>query len=263
MAELVHKELTQIIIGAYYEVYNHTSRTFPENLYERALIMELRQRGCEVTQQDQYRIVYKGQPVGVQRLDLFVVREVVVENKATARLVPLNKAQTQSYLRTVGKSVGLLFNFGSPEPQFERVFFDRAVQSSTTARPELAASADWLYPDLVYLIMGALFEIHNVLGPGYIHRIYQNACFYELKLRGAVVKPLMHMQVMYKAQVLGDVAFNHLLVEEKVLVFPVAVSNVQSLHLDNIKDWLRLNNVPLGLIANFNAARLQTVIVRV
>lgn len=142
MTELVHKELTQIVIGAYYEVYNHTSRTFPENLYERALIMELRQRGYEVTQQDQYRIVYKGQLVGVQRLDLFVLQEVVVENKATAKLVPLNKAQTQSYLRTVGKSVGLLLNFGSAEPQFERVFFDRAVQSPITAHPEIASSAD-------------------------------------------------------------------------------------------------------------------------
>jgi GxxExxY protein len=263
MTELLHKEITQAIIGAYYEVYNHTSRTFPEYLYERAFVTELRQRGYEVSQQDQYRIVYKGQLVGVQRLDLFVVQEIVVENKAIAKLVPLNKAQTQSYLKTVGKQIGLLFNFGGTEPQFERVFFDRAVQLTGSVRPEPAPSADWLYPDLVYTIMGALFEVHTVLGPGYIHRIYPNACFHELKLGGLAVTPLKRMQVVYKTQVIGDVAFNHLLVDGKVMVFPVAVADVRTVHLDNVKDWLKLNNVQLGIIANFNAVRLRTVIVRI
>lgn len=45
MTKLLYKELTGTIIGAYYEVYNHTSRTYPEYIYERAMIEELRQRG--------------------------------------------------------------------------------------------------------------------------------------------------------------------------------------------------------------------------
>jgi GxxExxY protein len=103
MTELLHRELTGAIIGAYYEVYNHTSRLYPEYLYERAFMLELQQRGYEVTRQDEYRIVYKDRLIGKQRLDLFVVQEIVVENKATPKLAPLNKAQTQSYLKTVGK----------------------------------------------------------------------------------------------------------------------------------------------------------------
>ncbi len=43
MAELLHHDLTDDILGAYYGVYNHTSRTFPEPIYERAMIEELRQ----------------------------------------------------------------------------------------------------------------------------------------------------------------------------------------------------------------------------
>jgi hypothetical protein len=57
--ELLHRELTGAIIGAYYEVYNHTSRNLPEALYERAFMLELQQCGYAVTQQDEYRIVYK------------------------------------------------------------------------------------------------------------------------------------------------------------------------------------------------------------
>ncbi len=81
-----YKDLTGAIIGAYYEVYNHTSRTYPEYIYERALMEELRLRGIASTQQDEYAIFYKGRQVGAQRLDLFVVRQVVVENKVTDKL---------------------------------------------------------------------------------------------------------------------------------------------------------------------------------
>ncbi len=45
MTELLHKELTSAIIGAYYEVYNHTSRIYPEHIYERAMMEEVQRRG--------------------------------------------------------------------------------------------------------------------------------------------------------------------------------------------------------------------------
>jgi len=45
-------------------------------------------------------------------------------------------------------------------------------------------SADWLYPDLAYAVCGRLYEVHNILGPGFVHRIYANACYRELQLRG-------------------------------------------------------------------------------
>src|SRR5262245_4621499 len=130
MAELVHKELTGAIIRAYYEVYNHTSRTLPEAMYERALIQELQGRGYTTQQQDEYQIVYKERLVGIQRLDLFVVGEVVVENKVAERLNLLHMAQGLSYLKTVNKKVGLLFNFGGSKPEFERLYFDPSQRRS-------------------------------------------------------------------------------------------------------------------------------------
>ncbi len=266
MTELLHRELTGEIIGAYYEVYNHTSRTYPEFIYERALMVELRQRGLEVTQQDEYQIVYKKRAIGRQRLDLFVVREIVVENKATSGLTSLNKAQTRSYLKTVGKHVGLLFNFGCDKPQFECVYWNLLEPEPGPANSEhsreVYTSEDWLYPDLAYSIMGGLFEVHSTLGPGYIRRMYPNACWHELQSRGHTIRPLKRMDVKYKDEVIGDIAYNHLVVDDKVMVFPFALSDIRSVHLDNIKDWLRTNELRLGIIANFNAVRLQTVIVR-
>ena len=126
MAELLHKELTGAIIGAYYDVYNHTSRTHPEYIYERAMAEELRRRKYTVICQDEHHVFYKERLIGIQRLDLFAVQEIVVENKVTERLSPLHKAQGLSYLKTVDKRVGLLFNFGGKTPEFDRLYFDPA-----------------------------------------------------------------------------------------------------------------------------------------
>jgi GxxExxY protein len=266
MPALLHRELTGDLIGAYYEVYNHTPRTYPEAIFESALVVEIRQRGYEITRQDEYQIFYKERLVGVQRLDLFVVHEVVVENKVVENLTPLNKAQGMSYLKTVGKQVGLIFNFGSDEPEFDRLFFDPVAKTPAAAgRPPSEAtvsSADWLYPDLAYTILGGLFEVHSLLGPGFIHRIYANACHHELRLRGLALKPLKRMVVEYKGVNIGTVAFGHLIVEGRVMVFPVALRSIRQMQPEGLKDWMRACGVHLGIIANFNAVRMDPVFVR-
>jgi len=177
---LPHAETTGLIIGAYYDVYNHTSKTYPEYLYERIMIMELEDRGLSVTQQDEYNIMYKGTVLGKQILDLYVASEVVIENKVVEHLSPKNMAQCLSYMKTIGRNVGLLLNFGSDKPEFKRIFFDRDDAAIREQAPPLEdpkkvsdrATNDWLYPELTYKIVSALYEVHNTLGPEFVHRIY-------------------------------------------------------------------------------------------
>ncbi len=263
MPELIHQELTSDIIGAYYEVYNHTPRTHPEYIYERAMVEELRLRGRTATQQDEYRILYKERLVGVQRLDLFAAQEVAVEIKVVERLTRLHKAQCISYLKAVDKLVGLLLNFGSKEPEFHRLHFNPAKRPAAIREQQvIIPSPDWLYPDLAYQIVGGLYEVHTVLGAGFVHRIYANACYHELELRGLAVKPAKRMQVTYKGTVIGDVAFGHILAEGKIMVFPVAIGDISDIHLDSLKDWMRQCDIQLGIVANFDAIHLEPVFVR-
>jgi GxxExxY protein len=263
MPELIHQELTGDIIGAYYEVYNRTPRTHPEYIYERAMMEELRLRGRATTQQDEYLILYKEHLAGVQRLDLFVAQEVAVELKVVEHLTPLHKAQGISYLKTVDKPVGLLLNFGSKTPEFNRLYFDPAKRASALPEKEaITPSPDWLYPDLAYQVVGGLYEVHTVLGAGFVYRIYANACCHELGLRGLEVKPGKRMQVTYKGVVIGDVAFAHIVVEGKIMVFPVAIGDVNALHLDSLKDWMRLCDIQLGILANLNDIHLEPVFIR-
>ena len=263
MPELTHQELTGDIIGAYYEVYNRTPRIYPEYIYEQTMIEELRRRDRATTRQDEYRILYKERLVGVQRLDLFVAEEVAVEIKVVEHLTPLHKAQGISYLKTVDKPVGLLLNFGSKAPEFCRLYLNPAKRAS--ALPEKKAimpSPDWLYPELAYQVVGGLYEAHTVLGAGFVYRIYANASYHELRLRGLPVKPGKRMQVTYKNVVVGDVAFAHIVVEGKIMVFPVAIGDVNALHLDSLKDWMRLCDIQLGILANFDVINLEPVFTR-
>jgi len=257
-----HQDLTGRIIGAYYEVYNHTSRTYPEYIYERALIHELRSQGLACTQQDEYQIFYKDRIVGIQRLDLFVVQEVVVENKVAETLTKRHKAQCISYLKTVNKPVGLLLNFGSAKPNFHRLYFDFDKRPENVTHAHAEPDPDWLYPDLAYKILGALYEVHHILGAGFVHRIYANASHYELKLRNFIVEPIKRVQVAYKDAVIGDIAFSHLLVEGKIMVFPVAIRDTADLHLDDLKIWMQWRGIQLGILANFDDTRLSPVFVR-
>jgi GxxExxY protein len=266
MSERLHEELTGTIIGAYYEVYNHTSRTYPEHVYEEAMMWELRQRGLSCVKQDQYQVFYKDWLVGVQQLDLFVAQEVTVENKVAPMLTRLHKAQGISYLRTVGKSVGLLLNFGSAQPQIARLFLPTDVTCQTQPPSNVTQARqppDCLYPELAYAICAGLYEVHHLLGPGFIHRIYARACYRELQARDLEVQPLRQIQVPYKGTILGDIRFAHLLINGQVMVFPVAIQRLDSLHLNDFKGWMRTQGIGLGILANFHALRLEPVYLRV
>lgn len=271
MPQLLHQDLTHTIIGTYYEVWNHTARTYPEFIYERAMLRELRARGIPCVQQDKYKIFYKERIVGRQELDIFVADQVVVENKATERITRLNKAQAISYLKTVGKSVGLVLNFSGSKPEFARVYWkggsgERERMDPERAREEVAQKATsngWIHADLAYNIVGGLFEVHQILGPGFIHRIYTNACIHELRLRGFSPHLMKEFHVYYKRRPIGKFKFRHLLVEGSVMVFPVAVRDTRRVYLEHLRMWMGTQGIKLGILANFCAESLEPVWMRV
>ena len=121
MSKLLYKETTGTIIGVYYNVYNGTGRNYPEYIFENAMIGDLRALHVPCRRQDEYRVFYKDKLVGVQQLDLFVASEVSVEIKVVFALLPIHKAQAISYLKVVGKQVGLLLNFGARKLEIRRL----------------------------------------------------------------------------------------------------------------------------------------------
>ena len=112
-------ERTRSIIGAFYDVYNRLGFGFLESLYATALERELRARGHVVVRELAVRVMYRGQELGTQRLDMVVDELVVVEIKSTPLLPPVARRQLHSYLCATNLEVGLLLHFG-PEPKVYR-----------------------------------------------------------------------------------------------------------------------------------------------
>ena len=118
-----HRELTQKIIGVFYEVYNELGHGFLESVYENAMTLALREARIDARQQAPITVRFRGQIVGDFRADLLVDDAVIVEIKAAKTLESAHDAQLLNYLRATEIEVGMLMNFG-PKPEFKRLAFD-------------------------------------------------------------------------------------------------------------------------------------------
>ena len=122
---LKHKELTETIIGVFYEVYNELGHGFLESAYERAFEVALTSRGFNVLRQIQIPVWFRGQKVGDFVADVLVDKSVLLELKAARMLDSSHEAQLLNYLRATEIEVGILFNFGI-KPEFRRLAFDNS-----------------------------------------------------------------------------------------------------------------------------------------
>ena len=121
--EAKHKDITELIIQAFYTVYNTLGYGFLEKVCQNALVIELRKLGLDVIPEAPIKVYYNGQVVGEYFADLLVAGVVLVEIKAVRTLAPEHEAQLLNYLKATPYEVGLLLNFG-PKPEIKRKVYD-------------------------------------------------------------------------------------------------------------------------------------------
>ena len=123
--DLRHGDLTEKIIGVFYDVYNELGYGFLESVYEASLFLALQEAGLTVERQVAIPVWFRGQKVGEFRADLRVNGFVLLELKCSRVLDVAHEAQLLHYWRATEVEVGLLLNFGE-KPQFKRLVFDNA-----------------------------------------------------------------------------------------------------------------------------------------
>ena len=106
--------LAKAVIDAAIEVHRELGPGFLESVYEEALAVELTTRQIPFERQKPVSVMYKDRAVGEGRIDLVVGGELLVELKAVEALAPIHKAQVISYLKAMGRQLGLLINFNVP-----------------------------------------------------------------------------------------------------------------------------------------------------
>jgi GxxExxY protein len=120
---LKHRELTQKIIGVFFEVYSELGHGFLESVYETAFQVALVSKGMSVFRQIEVPVWFRGQKIGDFTADMLVEKCVLLELKAGRSLDPAHEAQLLNYLRATEIEVGMLFSFGL-KPQFKRLAYD-------------------------------------------------------------------------------------------------------------------------------------------
>ena len=123
VTDVTGNQLTYKIIGAAMNVHNVLGPGLKEEVYEKALEVELNKRDIVVRRQYAVPVEYDGEQVAIFYLDLFVDDQVVVEVKALSHQLTNDElAQVINYLTATGAQVGLLFNFGRRKLEYRRVF---------------------------------------------------------------------------------------------------------------------------------------------
>ncbi len=125
---LKHKDLTDKILNAFYQVYNELGRGFLESVYESALEICLLEMNLSVERQKDVSVYFHGQNIGYFKPDIIVNGCVILELKAVKEICSAHHAQILNYLKATDIEVGLILNFGN-KPDFKRFAFNNSSKN--------------------------------------------------------------------------------------------------------------------------------------
>ncbi len=117
--------------------------------------------------------------------------------------------------------------------------------------------------EIAYKVIGIAIQIHKDLGPGIFESVYEKVLQYELiqaglETRSQVPLPLIYKGIEFEAGFRVD-----LLIENKVIIEIKSIENIAPIHFSQLLTYLRLSNIKLGLLINFNTKILKEGIHRV
>lgn len=116
--------------------------------------------------------------------------------------------------------------------------------------------------EVSYKIRSAIFKIYNELGPGLFESVYEQALLYQLRKDGLEAKSQVEVPVYYDEQKL-DVGFRiDILVEDLVIIEIKSVEELSKVHHKQLLTYLRLTEIRLGLLVNFNTDNISESIIR-
>jgi GxxExxY protein len=113
-------DITYKINGAVFEVNWILGAGFLEKVYEKAMLIELQERGLKAKSQVPLKVYYKNRVVGDYQADILVEDAVILELKAVNRLEKIYEAQLLNYLKATRLPIGLLINFKYPKAEIKR-----------------------------------------------------------------------------------------------------------------------------------------------
>lgn len=115
---------------------------------------------------------------------------------------------------------------------------------------------------LAHAVIGTAIEVHKQYGPGLDEALYEAAMIVEMRLRGIPFQSQVWVDVEYKGEQIGRRCID-LIVGDRLIVELKAVEALTPLHGAQLKTYLKIMRLTLGLLINFNVILLKDGIKRV
>ncbi len=125
--ELLHRDLTEKIIGIFYKVYNELGYGFLEKVYHNAMCLELSKNNLQFEKDKMINVFYDNEVVGEYYADLLIENKVIVEIKAAELLKEEFEYQLVNYLKATKIQIGLILNFGKKAEIKRKIFNKESV----------------------------------------------------------------------------------------------------------------------------------------
>jgi len=121
MDKVIYKELSYKIVGAAFEVFKELGYGFKERYYEDAIAKEFERKDIKYKRQIPYKLMYKGEVIGMYRFDFLVEDKIVVELKQGDYYSKSNITQVVQYLKTSKLKLAIIINITSNGAKFKRI----------------------------------------------------------------------------------------------------------------------------------------------
>ncbi|HEU4828239.1 MAG TPA: GxxExxY protein [Gemmatimonadales bacterium] len=119
----------------------------------------------------------------------------------------------------------------------------------------MAASVDAEFDELSYRVIGVALEVHHALGPGLLESMYHAAMRVALRHRGFKYESEVRVPVQFEGESIG-VARIDLIIDKSLILELKAVHALHDVHIAQVRAYLILSGLTVGLLMNFNSSKL-------
>lgn len=116
--------------------------------------------------------------------------------------------------------------------------------------------------EISFYIRKSIFSVYNELGPGLLEKVYEKVLAYELENNGLKVQTQIPMKVKFKDVFIDSSFIADMIVEDKVIIEVKAVTEISNIHHQQLLTYLKLTNLKLGILVNFNTDYIDKSIFR-
>jgi len=261
---LIFEDSTRMLRRCFFDVHNEVGIGYPEEAYHRAFLVCCRRRDLPVLSKQAGRLEHRGRLVHTFQFDVMAENIILLELKALpGGFARDHFVQIISYLKFWKRKLGLLVNFGQEKVKVERVpFMEKALELKENYEQIRPLVTRTMRPQLRSLRAGIL-DVGRQHGLGYGGGVCAKLLGAEWQHRGFPVREDLSGTLRFEGEPLGRFPVDALLIGENVLCCVTALKdNIGPYELGKAQGYLRVLDLPIGLVVNFGKHALQICGVR-